>query len=106
MTRRAGGCGGPWCTGGCAAGDFGAAGFCATGAADFVAIGAAGFPGAAFDWMALSTSPGFEIFERSNFGFTSSGVAALCALLADFEWLADFAKCLRTFSASSASSEL
>ena len=57
--------------------------------------------------MALSTSPGLEILERSILVLISSGAAALErafsveAALSDSPW-----KCLRTRSTRSASSEL
>jgi len=57
-------------------------------------------------WMALSTSPGLEICERSILGVIAWGVRDAAAL-----WAADFAAvprsmCARTFAASSSSSEL
>ncbi len=108
------------------AGAAAAAGFAATGVvAAGVAAGAAGLAGAAVAgfagiraWRAsssssfflartaFSTSPGFSMCERSILGTTASapwrlGVAPACG-----ECFASRAKCARTFSASSSSSEL
>ena len=113
--------------GGAAAGSVAAAGFAATtggaggaaGRGGMAVVGRAGGSGTrtggcagagcgcVLPWIAFSTSPGLEIWERSNFGLISSAPARLaraslpgpaasrCAL-----------KCCRTFSASSASMEL
>src|SRR5207237_7349522 len=90
---------------------FAAAGGAAAGAAGLLigaaaglVIGAAGGSGAVCLLIAFSTSPGLEIFERSIFGFISAAAGALrfSAALAS----AALAKCLRTLSASSCSSEL
>src|SRR5688500_16755428 len=66
-------------TAGGAAGTAAAGGAAAAGAAGLAAGGAAGLAGAdgaafsaCFCWMAFSTSPGFEILERSIFGLISS----------------------------------
>ena len=90
---------------------FAAAGGAAVGAAGLLIgaaagllIGAAGASGVVCLLMAFSTSPGLEIFERSILGLISAAAGALrfSAALAS----AAFAKCLRTLSASSCSSEL
>jgi len=84
--------------GGATVGRAGASGACTA--------GRAGAAGCAPRWIAFSTSPGLEMWERSNFGLISSppgraerdsfaGAASRCA-----------SKCCRTFSASSASMEL
>ena len=94
----------------------GGAGFVATVAAGFTSAagGAAGRGGIAgdaagccFPMIAFSTSPGFEICERSIFVLNSSesGRTPRAALEAD--WLSIAArKCARTFSASCSSREL
>ena len=74
------------------------------GAAAGLLIGAAGASGAVCLLMAFSTSPGLEIFERSIFGFISAAAAG--ALRFSAAASAALAKCLRTLSASSCSSEL
>ena len=81
----------------------GAAGL-AIGAAAGLLIGAAGASGVVCLLMAFSTSPGLEIFERSIFGFISAAAAG--ALRFSAAASAALAKCLRTLSASSCSSEL
>ena len=92
-------------------GTIGAVGFAAAGGAAGLLIGAAaglliaaGASGAVCLLMAFSTSPGLEIFERSILGLISAAAGALrfSAALAS----AALAKCLRTLSASSCSSEL
>ena len=92
-------------------GTIGAVGFAAAGGAAGLLIGAAaglliaaGASGAVCLLMALSTSPGLEIFERSIFGFISAAAAG--ALRFSAAASAALAKCLRTLSASSCSSEL
>lgn len=83
----------------------GAAGFGGSAAAGFG--GAAGAGGGSFCCVtALSTSPGFEIFERSIFGRNSECPDSL--LFEDDPAPACFGtpKCFLTFSASSASREL
>jgi hypothetical protein len=117
-----------------AAGAFGAAGASATGAAGLVATGAAGvvtadagrtgasgfvaaedggvtFGGAAgaccFSRIAFNASPGFEICEKSNFGFSSS--SPVLRREADFDGPPSpppWRKCAFTFSASSTLIEL
>jgi hypothetical protein len=85
------------------AGATGAAGRCAMGATGF---GGSGFAasGAEVFWIAFSTSPGLEIFERSILGLNSSAVVFARGLsLAAASLLL---KCLRTFSAASGSMEL
>src|SRR5947207_13921216 len=74
------------------------------GAAAGLLIGAAGASGVVCLLMAFSTSPGLEIFERSIFGFISAAAAG--ALRFSAAASAALAKCLRTLSASSCSSEL
>ncbi len=133
-TRRGGGAcgstaGGAAATGGGATGGFGAATGGSTGGAVAAGLaGAAGFVGAAGAggatvrggagrgvacacccWlMAFSTSPGFEMCDRSNFGLMSSSWAWVRAARPapppsadDSAW-----KCARTFSASSTEMEL
>ena len=92
-----------------AAGEIGRGGAAAVGragASGACTAGRAGAAGCVPRWIAFSTSPGLEMWERSNFGLISSpagraerasfaGAASRCAL-----------KCCRTFSASSASMEL
>src|SRR5204863_8609365 len=85
---------------------FAAAGGAAAGAAGLLigAVGRAGASGVVCLLMAFSTSPGLEIFERSIFGFISAAAAG--ALRFSAAASAALAKCLRTLSASSCSSEL
>jgi len=88
--------------GGAATGALGAtaagfAGVAAAGGAGFEIAGGSGF------LMAFRTSPGFEIFEKSNFGFGASAFDAARPSLED--GLPPF-KNLRTRSASSSSTEL
>ena len=79
----------------------------AFGGAMLTALGAfamAGFSGSAAGFFrALRTSPGLEIFEKSNFGLISSPLGFFSA--AD-EPLPPPVRCLRTRSASSSSKEL
>src|SRR2546423_11345141 len=91
---------------------MGAVGFAAAGGAAGLAIGAgaglllgaAGAFGVVSLLRVFSTSPGLEIFERSIFGFISAAAAG--ALRFSAAASAALAKCLRTLSASSCSSEL
>lgn len=91
----------------------GVAGFAATGAGDagFAATGGgvAGLAGTAgavcFCRIAFSASPGLEIWEKSNFGLSSSSPAARRAGL-DEELPPPWRKCALTLSASSTLMEL
>jgi hypothetical protein len=124
ITRRVGaggastGAAGAAATGGfSSAGAFGAGGGVVTadfgiaspafGGAMLTALGAfaiAGFSGSAAGFFsALRTSPGLEIFEKSNFGLISSPFDFLSA---PDEPLLPPKRCLRTRSASSSSKEL
>ena len=98
-----------------AAGAAGAAGLAAAGGAAAGFAGAAGLAGAGGATvgaprcvMAFSTSPGLEIFERSNFVLISSSLDRDAALLAPFGFAASdcLAKCAFTRSASSTSMAL
>ena len=57
-------------------------------------------------WIAFSTSPGLEMCDRSILGATGSAPWRACAPPACDADFASRAKCARTFSASSSSSEL
>ena len=82
---------------------FAAAGFVAAGAGG-AALAIAGVSAAPGFLMALSTSPGLDILEKSNFGLGAS--AAFDARDSSLEALAPGPKYLRMRSASSASTEL
>jgi hypothetical protein len=56
--------------------------------------------------IALNTSPGFEILERSIFVLMPPGSVAAGVVFADLGFSSPPAKCLRTRSARSGSSEL
>ncbi len=104
------------------AGGAAAAGFATIGAAAAVAAGFAGAVVVGFAgirawrasssssfflaWIAFSTSPGLEMCDRSILGATGSAPWRVCALPACDAVFASRAKCARTFSASSSSSEL
>jgi hypothetical protein len=87
------------------------------GAAGFGGVTASGLPGTRawrassssslfLAWIALSTSPGLEMCERSILGATGSAPWRACAPPPCDAVFASCAKCARTFSASSSSSEL
>ncbi len=97
-TPSLGGATGRAAAGGAAAGFGGATG----GAAGF-----AGAPGWAEVWIAFRTSPGREIFDRSNFVFISSSPRGAAARVSrGLVASACLAKCALTRSASSTSMEL
>ena len=102
---------------GAAAAGFAAIGATTAGATGFAGVTAGGFPAIRgwrasssssffLAWIAFSTSPGLEMCERSILGATGSAPWRVCALPACDAVFASRAKCARTFSASSSSSEL